>query len=81
MRIVDVVGAPYMVDSETIVIGTSIGISVCPQDGEKPHQLLQNADLALYRAKAEGRGRFRFYDKRLDGQTMRRGRDARVQSM
>jgi EAL domain-containing protein (putative c-di-GMP-specific phosphodiesterase class I) len=40
---------------------TSIGIAIGPADGEDPSQLLQAADMALYRAKAEGRNGFRFY--------------------
>jgi REP element-mobilizing transposase RayT len=46
------------------VIGTSIGIAVAPADGADPDQLLKNADVALYLAKADGRGRYRFLCRR-----------------
>jgi hypothetical protein len=42
-----------------VLIGTSIDIALPPADGENPDQLLKNADLALYRAKSEGRGAYR----------------------
>ncbi|MEP6841671.1 MAG: EAL domain-containing protein [Bradyrhizobium sp.] len=43
-------------------IGTSIGIALIPQHGSNLSDLQRNADLALYRAKEEGRGRFRFFE-------------------
>jgi diguanylate cyclase (GGDEF)-like protein/PAS domain S-box-containing protein len=43
-------------------IGTSIGIALIPKDGSNLNDLQRNADLALYRAKADGRGRFRFFE-------------------
>ena len=47
-------------------IGASIGIAVAPGDGTDPDQLLKNADLALYRAKADGRGTYRFFEPEMD---------------
>jgi diguanylate cyclase (GGDEF)-like protein len=44
------------------VIGTSIGISVFPTDGKEPRTLLQNADIAMYSAKMNDRGSYRFFD-------------------
>ena len=49
-----------------ISIGASIGISVAPVDSLEPNQLLKNADLALYQAKAEGRGNHRFFVPEMD---------------
>jgi predicted signal transduction protein with EAL and GGDEF domain len=49
-----------------IVIGTSIGIAIAPTDGNDPDQLLKNADLALYSAKAAGRGGYAFFEPELD---------------
>ena len=55
-RLIDALSQPYDVDGHQVVIGTSIGIALVPGDGEDAHLLLKNADMALYRAKADGRG-------------------------
>ena len=65
-RLVEVLAEPYDIDGHEVVIGTSIGITVSPADGTDPDQLLKNADMALYRAKAEGRGMFRFFEAEMD---------------
>ncbi|HEY9198102.1 MAG TPA: EAL domain-containing protein, partial [Gammaproteobacteria bacterium] len=48
-----------------IHLGASIGISLCPDHGDTPDILLQEADAALYRAKAEGRGCFKYFSDDL----------------
>src|SRR3569832_1493172 len=53
-RIVKTMTSPFTIDGHQIVIGASVGIAVAPQDGETADVLMKNADLALYRAKAEG---------------------------
>jgi diguanylate cyclase (GGDEF)-like protein len=65
-RIIEVVSQPYEIDGHQVVIGTSIGIAVGPQDGTTPDQIMRNADLALYRAKADGRGTFHFFEPAMD---------------
>jgi diguanylate cyclase (GGDEF)-like protein len=65
-RIVDTVRAPYDLGDHQATIGISIGIAVSPGDGTDPVQLLKNADLALYRSKAEGRGTFSFFEPEMD---------------
>jgi diguanylate cyclase (GGDEF)-like protein len=52
---------PYEIDGSQVVIGVSIGIALAPADGESTETLIRNADLALYTAKGEGRGQFRFF--------------------
>ncbi len=52
---------PYIVEGVQVVIGASVGIAVCPDDGFSADTLTRNADLALYAAKAQGRGVHRFY--------------------
>lgn len=64
-RLVRALGAPYQIDRETIMIGTSIGISCAPEDGSDADQLFQRADLALRRAKHEGRRGFYTYSSEL----------------
>ena len=57
---------PYEIDGERIVIGISIGIAIAPRDGGEPSQILKNADLALYRAKMDGRSCYRFFQPAMD---------------
>src|SRR6202023_4153777 len=63
---------PFDLDGHQAVIGASIGIAVGPGDGLRPDRLLRNADLALYRAKGEGRGTFRFFEPAMDLQMQTR---------
>jgi diguanylate cyclase (GGDEF)-like protein len=65
-RIQEAIAAPYDLDDHHVVIGISIGIAIAPVDGVDPDQLLKNADLALYRAKSEARGIFRFFEAEMD---------------
>ena len=51
---------------------TSIGIAMAPGDGTEPDQLLKNADVALYRAKAEGRGTYHFFEPEMDARMQAR---------
>ncbi|HEX2256898.1 MAG TPA: EAL domain-containing protein [Afifellaceae bacterium] len=71
-RVVADLSRPYTVDEHQIIIGTSIGIALAPQNGSDPEQLLQNADLALYRAKANGRGSYAFFDESLHAKVQAR---------
>src|SRR5262249_52180899 len=72
LRIIEAVSAPYMIDGQQVVIGTSVGIAVGPSDGLTPDQLIRNSDLALYRAKADGRGTYRFFGPEMDAQMQAR---------
>ncbi len=65
-RIVDVLSQPYGLDGHHVVIGTSVGVALAPNDGALPDVLLKNADIALYRAKLEGRGTYRFFEPEMD---------------
>lgn len=58
--------APFELDGQNVHVSTSIGISAFPGDGATPDQLLKNADIALYQAKAEGSGNWNHYDQHLD---------------
>jgi diguanylate cyclase (GGDEF)-like protein/PAS domain S-box-containing protein len=58
--------APFaLTGGHEVYIGTSIGISVFPDDGEEADEVVKNADAALYRAKEDGRGIYRFYTAAL----------------
>jgi diguanylate cyclase (GGDEF)-like protein/PAS domain S-box-containing protein len=65
-RLIAVVAAPYEVQGHEVVIGASIGIAIAPDDGETAEELLRNADMALYRAKGEGRGASHFFEPEMD---------------
>ena len=61
-RIRESIIKPYQIEGHQIVTDISIGISVAPFDAEEADPLLRNADMALYGAKADGRGTFRFFE-------------------
>ena len=65
-RIIEAVSQPFEVLGHQVNIGTSIGIAMAPSDGREPDQLLKNADMALYRAKTDGRGIYRFFEVEMD---------------
>jgi len=65
-RIRETIVKPYQIDGHQIVTDISIGISVSPADGTEPDVLLKNADMALYGAKADGRGTYRFFEVEMD---------------
>jgi len=65
-RIRDSVIRPYQIEGHQIVTDISIGISVAPMDAVDPHELLRNADMALYDAKADGRGTYRFFEPEMN---------------
>jgi len=71
-HIVEKIGEPYDIGGHQLVVGVSIGISLAPEDGKNPDELLKKADLALYRAKADGRGTYRFFETGMDARAQAR---------
>jgi diguanylate cyclase (GGDEF)-like protein/PAS domain S-box-containing protein len=71
-RLIDVVSDPYVTEGHVLTVGTTIGIAVAPTDGEDADRLLRNADLALYRAKADGKSTFRFFGPEMDARAQAR---------
>ena len=65
-RLVDLISRTYIAAGHMLTIGVSIGIAIAPEDGNDVAILLKHADLALYRAKADGRGMFRFFQTSMD---------------
>ena len=61
-RIVEVMAEPFVLFGHQVMVGASVGIATAPDDGTDPEQLLRSADLALYRAKNEQRGTYRFFE-------------------
>ena len=65
-RVVEIVRRPYILDGHIVNIGVSVGIAIAPQDGADASVLMKNADIALYRAKADGRNTSRRYHPDMD---------------
>ncbi len=71
-RLIETLAKPFDLDGHQVVIGTSIGIALAPSDGLDTDQLMKNADMALYRAKADGRGVSRFFEPEMDAKMQAR---------
>jgi diguanylate cyclase (GGDEF)-like protein/PAS domain S-box-containing protein len=71
-RLINTLKLPYNIDGLEIVIGASIGLALAPADGTTADDLTKNADMALYRAKSEGRGAYHFFEKSMDEQLQKR---------
>jgi diguanylate cyclase (GGDEF)-like protein len=71
-RIIEAVSAPFDLDGHQVVVGVSVGVSVAPTDSVDPDQLIKNADMALYRAKVEGRRNYRFFEPEMDARLQAR---------
>jgi diguanylate cyclase (GGDEF)-like protein/PAS domain S-box-containing protein len=65
-RLIEVLSASYDIDGVEVVIGASVGIALSPSDGTTSEELMRNADMALYRAKSDGGGVHRFFEREMD---------------
>jgi diguanylate cyclase (GGDEF)-like protein/PAS domain S-box-containing protein len=73
-RILASVEAPYEIDEQLVTVGVSIGVALAPHDGMDAEILLHNADMALYRAKSDGRGRYCFFEPEMNARAQARRR-------
>ncbi len=64
-RIIQIIAEPFSIEGHEFNIGTSIGIALAPEQGTDPDGLLKMADMALYRAKSDGRNGYRFFDPEM----------------
>ncbi len=71
-RLIRALSQPYVIDQKTMNIGTSIGVTMYPQDDADIDTLLRHADQAMYQAKLAGKNVFRFFNKEKDQQIIRR---------
>jgi diguanylate cyclase (GGDEF)-like protein len=71
-QIADAIRAPYDIHGHSVMIDASIGITLAPADGTDANELLKNADMALYGAKANGRGVYRFFEPTMDARMKER---------
>lgn len=65
-KLINVLSQPFEIDGRAVRISASIGLAMCPNDSDDLDQLLKKADLALYRAKKDGKGRYHYFTKSLD---------------
>jgi diguanylate cyclase (GGDEF)-like protein len=70
--LIDRIAAPTIIDGHEIRVSASIGVSVFPHDGVDYHVLFKNADIALYRAKNEGRATYRIFEPGMNEKLQRR---------
>jgi len=64
-KLQEAISQPFEVEDHEIYVTSSIGISVYPDDGDAPEELLKHADVAMYRSKELGRNTFQFFDAGL----------------
>ncbi|WP_020406946.1 putative bifunctional diguanylate cyclase/phosphodiesterase [Hahella ganghwensis] len=64
---------PFTIDSYEVVLGASIGITLFPRDGVDPSSLLKHSDIAMYKAKDNGRNQFRFFEDQMNREAKHRG--------
>ena len=65
-RIIAAICAPYIINGQNIIIGASLGIAMVDNKGSTATDIMRYADMALYRAKNEGRNRACIYDAAMD---------------
>src|SRR6185295_19421601 len=65
-RVVLAARQPIVLGDVVVEVGASIGIARCPADGTSADTLLRSADVAMYRAKRDGRGTFHFFEEGMD---------------
>jgi diguanylate cyclase (GGDEF)-like protein/PAS domain S-box-containing protein len=65
-RLIRSIERPFTIDQRDVRIGVSIGAALYPQDGQDPETLMRAADMAMYHAKASGRGVLQFFDSIMD---------------
>jgi diguanylate cyclase (GGDEF)-like protein len=71
-RIISAVTAPMKLKDRPFTASVSVGVALAPADGTDPERLLKSADLALYKAKADGRNCFRFFLAEMDAELQAR---------
>jgi diguanylate cyclase (GGDEF)-like protein/PAS domain S-box-containing protein len=65
-KVLDALAEPFRIDDQEVFVRASIGISLYPRDGADTQSLLKNVDLAMYRAKHQGRGRISFFTEEMN---------------
>ena len=71
-NIIDAISKPFVLNNQEIFIGCSIGISIFPSHFDDVNQLIKSADLAMYRAKEMGRGRYQFFQDSMNEESVKK---------
>lgn len=71
-KLIEELGKPLHINGNELSISASMGVAMAPHDGEDFDTLLQRADTAMYRAKEEGRNTYRFFDDRMNAESVER---------
>ncbi|MCX7684521.1 MAG: EAL domain-containing protein [Acetobacteraceae bacterium] len=70
-RVLSALARPFRLGGHSVATSASLGVTLCPKDATTADELLRNAELAMYRAKATGRNRFGFFDPDMDADAQR----------
>lgn len=71
-KIMEAMARPFVLDGSQAHVSASVGITVCPVDGDDPKALLLHADAAMYHAKRQGRAAFRFFAATMNEESLER---------
>lgn len=71
-KILETVAQPYILSGQTVHVTASIGISLYPDDGSDQQTLLKNADIAMYRAKEQGKNNLQYYSAQMNQHSLER---------
>jgi len=72
VKIIEAIKRPFLVDGREAFVSASIGIALCPDDGDTAEELLRRADMAMYSAKDAGKACYRFFAGEMDDQIQER---------
>ncbi len=65
-RLIDALTEPFRLADQHFYVGASIGITLCPADGERVDELIKNADIAMYHAKIQGKNNYQYYSEAMN---------------
>jgi diguanylate cyclase (GGDEF)-like protein/PAS domain S-box-containing protein len=71
-KILDAIRLPFFIDGRDFYLTTSVGVSVCPEDGSDAETLIKNADTAMYQAKEQGRDNYQLFNARINAIALER---------
>jgi diguanylate cyclase (GGDEF)-like protein len=74
MRIMEAINEPFLLAGNAVKVGISIGVALAPVDADERSELVRKADIALYQAKADGKGRYVFFAEAMDASIRHRER-------